>query len=159
MTKTTPEKRANLITVDQAAALLTITPTYLRQLCRDGRIPRPARGMVPLVACVQGYIRWLKDEERRTSKTAEAAAVHRARAREIELRIAREQGQLVELADAEAIFSDVMGTWRTELAGLGAAVTRDLTIRQRIDDHIEGAVARARAKFSAERNRLAKGKK
>ncbi len=159
MTKSTTENKSGMIPIDKAAQLLMVTPTYVRQLCRSGVIPKPSRGMVPLVAAVQGYIRWLKDEERRTSKTAEAAAVHRARAREIELRIAREEGKLVETSDAETAFANILGAWRVELAGLSAAVTRDLTQRRKIDDYIEAAVARARAKFSAERQRLVTGDK
>ena len=159
MTKSDPENRAGLITMEKAALLLKITPTYVRQLCREGHIPKPERGMVPLVGAVQGYIDFLKDEERRTSKTAEAAAVHRARAREIELRIAKEEGRLVELQSAEEVFADCIGTFRSELAGIASAATRCLTTRQTIENLIEAAVVRCRERFSKQRDELKQGKR
>lgn len=155
----TTRSRQELITVAQTAALLRITDRYVRKLISEGHIPKADRNMVPLVGAVHGYIDLLKDEERRASKTAAASEMQRAKTREIELRIAREEGKLIEAAAAESVFADVLGAWRNELSGLGAAVTRDLSLRQRIDDYIESAVARARARFAEKRKALKDGTK
>lgn len=108
-------------------------------------------------AAVQGYIRWLKDEERRTSKTASASAVQEERAREIRLRNAKEEGRLIELAEAEAVFADILGTFRSALSGVSAAATRDLTLRHSIDAAINHALDRAREGFEEKRDVLRAG--
>jgi hypothetical protein len=151
--------QSGMMSLHQAGQLLMVSDHWVRDLSKKGYIPKPEKGMVPLVATVQGYIRWLKDEERRASKTAAASDLQRTRAREIELRIAREEGNLIEAEDAEAAFADILGQWRSELDGLSRAVTRNLAMRESIDTYIAGMVERVRARFAAERERLAKGKK
>lgn len=141
------DSSAGMMTTAQAASLLMVTDQWIRDLAKKGHIPRPERGMLPLVATVQGYIRYLKDEERRSSKSAAASAVQQARAREIELRIARESGKLLEMDDTEAAFADILGALRSELAGVPAASTRDLALREIIDGHLNDAIARARNRF------------
>ena len=47
----------SLIPIAQAARLLLCTEQWVRKLCREGYIPRPERGQVPLVGAVQGLIR------------------------------------------------------------------------------------------------------
>ena len=145
------------ITVEQAAGLLMITSQWVRDLAKKGYVPRPAGGRVALIGAVQGYIRWLKDEERRTSKTATASAVQEERAREIRLRNAEKEGQLVAIESVDAVFADVLGVFRSELAGVAAAATRDLTLRGQIDDRINDALDRARGRFEASRDALRAG--
>jgi hypothetical protein len=142
---TTPTE--TMLTVAEAAQLLMVTPQWVRDLGAKGYIPKAEGGKVPMVAAVQGYIKWLKDEERRTSKTAAQSAVQQARAREIELRIARESGKLIDLEDAETTFATILGIYRSELAGVAAASTRDLVLRETIDRALNDAVARARDRF------------
>ena len=157
--KKTKATRAGMLTTTQAARLLMVTDQWIRDLSKKGYIPAPDGGFVPLVETVQGYIRWLKDEERRTSKTAAASAVQQARADEIRLRIAREQGKLIDLEDTERAFADILGAWRGELAGLPGAVTRDLTLRSSIESYIDGMCSRLQARFRARREEIvAKGK-
>ena len=158
--KKTKPTRAGMLTTTQAARLLMVTDQWIRDLSKKGYIPAPDGGFVPLVETVQGYIRWLKDEERRTSKTAAASAVQQARADEIRLRIAREQGRLIELEDTEAAFADIFGLWRNELEGLPRAVTRDLCLRSSIEGYIEAMCSRLQARFRARRDEIvAKAKK
>ena len=65
---------SGLIAIGQAARLLMISDERVRQLQKQGYIPRaPKRGVVPLVGAVQGYLRYLKDEERQSSKSAAAS--------------------------------------------------------------------------------------
>lgn len=138
---------AGMMSVAHAAQLLMVSDEWLRQLANKGYIPKAVSGLYPIAPTVQGYIRWLKDEERRTSKTAAASAVQQARAKEIELRIAKESGKLLELEDTEAAFANILGAFRSELAGVPAASTRDLALREVIDGHLNDAIARARDRF------------
>ena len=61
---------AGTITIDVAAKLLMVTPEWVRRLTKDGWIAKTDRGRYRVVDVVQGYIRFLKDEARRATKTA-----------------------------------------------------------------------------------------
>ena len=55
-------KQSGLIPIGQAARLLMISEERIRQLQKQGYIPRAdKRGVVQLVGAVQGYLRYLKD--------------------------------------------------------------------------------------------------
>lgn len=106
------------VSIRQAADILGVTPQWIRDLGKQGYIEGIERASVPLMSAVQGYVRFKNDDDRRSSKTAAASAVQQARAREIELRIARESGKVIELEDTEAAFANILGALRSELAGL-----------------------------------------
>ena len=56
---------------------------------KQGFIPKPEkRGFVQLVGAVEGFLRYLKDNERRFAKSAADSRVRDVCALEIELRIA-----------------------------------------------------------------------
>ena len=64
-------EHAGLIPIGQAARLLMISEERIRQLVKQGFVPKPEkRGFVQLVGAVQGYLRYLKDDERRSAKSA-----------------------------------------------------------------------------------------
>ena len=137
-----PTSRSGQIPIVQAAKLLMITEQWVRQLIRKGYIEKVARGEVGLVNAVQGYIRFLKDEERRVSKSAAANAVQTARAREIELRIAKEEARLIDYDEAMAVLDVVVGTYKAQFAGLPARVTRDHALRDSIENEIDDIFTR-----------------
>lgn len=137
----------NLIPTEVAAKLLMVTPEWIRRLTKDGWIKKVAKDQYTVVDVVQGYINYLKDEQRRTSKSASASRAHDARAREIEQRIAREDGRLIQIEDVQAGVTEIMGTLRSELAGVPAASTRDIEARQMIEGQLNAAIARCRASF------------
>lgn len=141
------ESQAGLITVAQASKLLMVTPQWLRQLAAKGYIPKAVKGQYPLVAAVQGYIRWLKDEDRRSSKVQAESGLKAARQREVELRIAEKEGRVVDMEDVEAFFAFNTSTFRAELEGVPAAVTRDLKMREAIEQAIDGAISRFERRY------------
>src|SRR5262245_2013878 len=94
--------QGGLIPRGQLALLLMITGERVRQLQKLGAIPPSVKGNIPLVGAVQGYITWLKDEERRTSKSASASRVQDARAHEIEMRTAEKKRELIPVTEAIA---------------------------------------------------------
>lgn len=139
-----------VIRLDQAAALLMISAERIRQLMRSGYIQKGRKaGTVSLVSAVQGYITFLKDEERRTAKSSAASAVQQARADEIRLRVEHQRGRLIETETAEAVFQDVFGVMRMHLDGLAARVTRDKALRDRIDGALEDILRRAGDTFQS----------
>ena len=142
----------------QMAQLLVLSLERLRQLAKEGHIPRAVKGNYPLVATVQGYVRFLKAEERRTTLVEGDRDLKKARQREIEIRIAREEGHLVDFEDVQAVFSVVMGELRSELLGVPAAVTRDPKLRTAIKTAHEQAFGRASKKFGAHAAALRAGR-
>ena len=147
-----------LLSTSGASSLLGVTSQWLRQLSANGYVPTAIKGKYPLVAVVQGYIRSLKDEERRSSKSAADNGLKAARQREVELRIAKEEGRLVDMDDVEAVTSSIFATLRAELAGLPASVTRDVKLRAEIEKGLNGAFARSQSKFREASEALQSGR-
>ena len=98
--------------------------------------------MVQLVGAVQGYLRYLKDDERRSAKSAADSRVRDARALEIELRIAERTRDLIPLEDALADMAELAASVRSELAGLPARLTRIIDERQKIESEVDGVLSR-----------------
>ncbi|MDN2579017.1 hypothetical protein [Aquibium sp. ELW1220] len=70
---------SGLIPVGQAARLLMISEERIRQLVKQGYVPRSEkRGNLQLVGSVPGYLRYLKDDERRSAKSAADSRVRDA---------------------------------------------------------------------------------
>jgi hypothetical protein len=67
------------IPVATAARLIMVSEQYVYQLARAGWIAKP----YTLAGVVQGYIRWLKDEGRKGTKSAGEENVRRERARKL----------------------------------------------------------------------------
>lgn len=124
---------ANSIDTNTAAALIKVTPRYVRQLASQGWFKQVARDRWNLIEVVQGYIACLKDEGRRTAKSAADSRVRDARAAEIERRMAREDRTVIDLDEAAATVDRVAGEFLQAVGGLPARITRDPRERQRIE--------------------------
>lgn len=152
------EKDGGLIPKDQACRLLMITPQWLNRLQSQGYIPTSPRGKVSLVGAVQGYIKSLKDEERRSTKNAAESRVRDARASEIELRTAERSRDLVSREEAERAVDHIFGQFKAELIGIPARVTRDLALRRKLEDEIDGALERGCTRIGEARGALRAGR-
>jgi hypothetical protein len=141
-----------------AAQLLMCTEQWFLKLVREGWIKRATRGRYRLVDVVQGHIKYLQDENRRTQKSASASRVQDARAKQIEMQTARELGRLVDVEDVLTWQSEILGTLARELTGVPAASTRDLTLRAEIEKQVHGAVDRCRNQFEEAWSLLQSGK-
>ena len=132
------------------AAHLDLKRTRIRQLVAEGVLRRRSDGTFDVDSSRVAYIRWLRSDERRASKSASASRVQDARARQIELENARRDGQLCETAEAIAFVDEVLGPLKGELQGFAARVTRDLELRKKIETEIFGILARASERWGAE---------
>lgn len=136
-------EQSGLIPIGQAARLLMISEERIRQLVKQGHVPKSdKRGYVQLVGTVQGYLRYLKEDERRSSKSAADSRVRDARALEIELRIAERSRELIPVEDALTDMAEFVGLVRSELAGLPARLTRIIDERQKIEAEVDGLLNR-----------------
>jgi phage terminase Nu1 subunit (DNA packaging protein) len=138
--------RGPLLTTEQAARLIMKSAERVRQLSREGYIPRHGKAndaRFHLLDVVQGYIRFRDDSDRRNSQSAQASRVADARAREIELRNATRESKLMETDEAIETIRQMIGTLRSELSGVPARSTRDLQIRRTMETAINEALTRA----------------
>lgn len=120
--RTVEPARAGMITAEQAARLLMLSDERIRQLSAEGYIPKADRNSYPLVGTVQGYIRFLRDEDRRSSKVKADSDLKKARTVQIERWIEREEAKLVPKAEAVAYTEAVVGML---IAGLESLPERD----------------------------------
>jgi hypothetical protein len=141
----------------QAATLILLTRARLYELVQAGWIRALAPNRYDPTEVAQGYIRFLKDDERRTSKTATLSRVQEARARQIEQRMAREAGQTIAMVDALALVDDVVGGLKADLDGVPARCTRDMTERRKLEDELNDCLTRAADRLDAEGNLLKAG--
>ncbi|MFD2679110.1 type IV toxin-antitoxin system AbiEi family antitoxin domain-containing protein [Camelimonas lactis] len=131
----------SLLTAEVAARLVGVSPRMIRKLADSGHIQRAGRGKYPFVSVTQGYIRYL--EERRAAAVARAGpenALAAAKAREVELRTARDEGRLVDMEDVEAVVARIRKTIASEFAGIFANLPLD--IRVRAEAGVAGALSR-----------------
>lgn len=142
----------------EMAALCGFGQEMLRKLERAGVFSKIGKDQYCPLDVFSGLLAYMRDEERRSSKSAGASAVQMARAEQIRLQTAREQGLLTEISRTEATFADVIGSLRSELDGVPAASTRDLTLREVIESHLNAAIERARARFDERVRELRKKK-
>lgn len=132
----------DLITLDVAGRLLMIGPERIRQLNKSGYVPIPKRGFTTIVGAVQGYIRFLKDEDRKATATGALERAREAKARETEQKIAERDRRLIPIEDAELAMDLLVGAVAKELDGQAARITRDMALRRTIEADVHGAKTR-----------------
>ena len=136
------DDEAGIISTAVACQLLMLSRQRLDQLAAQGWVTRHSPGRWRTVALVQGYIRFMRDEGRRMSRSAAGSRVREARAKEIEVRTAERLGKLVPLEDFDAFVDLVCGLFRAELGGLPARFTRDLPTRRALEREINELLTR-----------------
>jgi hypothetical protein len=86
-----------------------LTPQRVVQLDREGHITKAGRSRYPLEASVHGYLKFMKRTIEGQTKSASSDRAQDARAREIELRMAREDRKIIDIAGAAAVLDRVTG--------------------------------------------------
>lgn len=131
-----------MVPAAQAAHMIMVTTQWLRQLAEQGYIPVAEKGRYPLIAVVQGYIKFLKDDNRRSSKSATASRMQDAKTAEIEMRLAEKRRELIPVDDAQAAIDVIVGKVRAEFSGLPARATRDMTLRRVLEAETNASLNR-----------------
>lgn len=149
--KTDAAASGDLISFEVAGRLLMIGPERVRQLIKAGYIQRPKPGYTTVVSAVQGYIRFLKDEDRKNTKSHAASEAVKARADEINLRIAERRRDLIPQEDANLALDIVVGEVNKQFTGLPARITRDLRLRRDIEAKLNEAKAKIAEALAAGR--------
>ena len=132
---------AETITLAEAMALLQLSKQRLGQLVKDGWIKRPpSRGRYGLADVVQGYIRFLRDDARRSSKSAAHSRLQDVRVRKEELAIAERERELVPLADAMTLVDEVCGAVVARVNAIPARFTRNIEQRAALQREVDDAL-------------------
>jgi uncharacterized membrane protein YccC len=131
------------ISLADAARLVGKSQTWIRKLVNGGYMKQLEHGRYRPCEVAQGVLRFMTDEQRRASKSGTLAQVQTARAREIELRIARADHEIVDLDEAIGTLDEVVGALKADLDGLGASVSRDAALRGQIEARVDEILRRA----------------
>lgn len=146
MAKQPKQQEAGIVSTAQAAKLLLVSEQWIRQLAKDGWFDAEGRGRYRLVEVVQGYIKFLRDENRRASKSEAAKRATDARAREIELRIEEKERSLIPFEDADMVIANLSGIVLGEMSSLPPRLTRDRKERRRFEKEVSDALNRIKQK-------------
>jgi len=142
------KKAASEIAPDGTVALEFFASVYdlhverIRQLIKEGWIPRGPRARVHMIDGARGMDKYRLDQIARAGTKGQDTRVKDARAQEIEMRIAEKRGALIDYGEALAICQTLFGALKSELDGLPASVSREREMRHKIEDRINGALTR-----------------
>ena len=139
--KKSQSEAAGVITTAQAAKLLMCTEAWIGKLHKMEYFPKVGRGRWNLVAVVQGNIRFLKDEDRRSSKSASASRMTEIKADRLEMQMKAERRELVPLEDAQLVLDTSAGLIKSEMMAIPAKFTRDIAKRVRLEKLVAEALA------------------
>jgi phage terminase Nu1 subunit (DNA packaging protein) len=145
--KAAPKLAGLIVPLQTLAKLMGVTPARVHQLEREGIIVKLGRDQYDALDCLPRFIAYVREENKRNTKGEAAKKVHDVKAREIEIRIAKEEGRLIDLEDVEAVMSETYGAFRSEMDGLPAAFTRDLDQREKLERLIHGSFDRVRRRL------------
>lgn len=132
---------------EEAADLLGVSPPWIARLVREGYIEKSPRGTFTREGVLAGYSRWMKDDARRVTRSAEEAQWRGAKARKVEMETAVLDERVVETAEAFGVVEEIIATFRDELATLPAAIA-DPALRQKVADAAAEVTKRAEDKFA-----------
>jgi len=126
------------------AMVFGMQQTRVSQISHDGWYKQleGTRGKYNWVEACRGYIKYLKDADRRSSKSSSESRIRDAKARDIEVRTQQRLARLVPLTAYEEMIDGIAGMVRSEFAGLAAASTRDLTMRRIIEREVNARLRR-----------------
>jgi len=123
-----------MLNTEQLAALLQVDRSWVRRLAHEQALHK-VDGRFRLIDAVQAYLRYVKNEQRRTGKAEATNRVLEARAKDIELRTRLREKSLIEIDDALEALDGIVGVMLTELSELPTH-TRDLQARRIIEQAV-----------------------
>lgn len=124
------------ISASDLGNILGISERRVRQLAAEGKIPAPTRGKFDGPACVRAVLAAARaDRPESALEKARARAID-ARARSQEIKIAREEHELIPFDAAMDAFELFSGAVNTAFVTLPARFTRNLEDREKLDDLI-----------------------
>lgn len=115
-----------LFDVRTMAKLLMLDERRIQQLVKEGWIEQGERGRYSLVATVQGYIKYLKEHTRETSRGSEHARLARAQAQKVEMENYRRMGELGSWAQIDETMQSLVAMMRSSLESIPGRLASEL---------------------------------
>jgi hypothetical protein len=103
----------------------------------DGFILRNDRGKLEIIGVVHGALDYQEDKLKRSTQRARQNRFQDVKAREVEQRIAREDGILMETQDALDVLERVVGWSRSALESVPNRLTRDVILRREYQKEVD----------------------
>lgn len=132
------------VSTEDLAEILGVTARRIQQLAGAGVLRRQSHGEWVLPESVQSFMEHRLQSEIRKANRGVAAGADRLKeikARREELKLAREERELVPLADALFAMDQVAGTLALEVNNVPARYTRDLDERDRLQAEIDAVLS------------------
>lgn len=111
---------ASLVGAKAIAQLFELSERRIRELAKQGIIPKPSRGKYDLLGCVRGYIRFLKSRSIATALGTddiyhERARLLKAQADDKEMTVAERRRELVQIQAAVDLLQVVIQNSRAKM--------------------------------------------
>jgi len=142
-----PSWRDVLLTTDEAGAAVKIGGERIRQRTKEGWINKVDHNSYRLGEVIDGELRYREDQLRKAEADTESSRLAASKRRLVDLRIAQEENRLVEAEDVQTLVTEIVGGFVSELRGVPAGATRDHAVREAIEEVLNGAIDRCRARF------------
>lgn len=131
-----------IVSSKQAAAMLKVSVVWLRKLVKDGYIHKLDRDQYRAMDVIHGYVDWVRDDNRRSSKSASASRMQDVKTERLEFDLKVAKRDYLPKEDLIAAVDIMSAAIRDEFTGVGARVTRDPAMRNRIDDETNASFSR-----------------
>lgn len=145
------------ISTEAACRLLGISDVWLRKIADQGYYTKVKTGRWNLVEVVQGYIRYLKDEERSATKTAAASRMQNLRADRMEREMQIQAHELVRRDDARHVMDFAAATLQAAMMQVPPRFTRNLEERERLESLLIEGISTAVDKIDDKLTKLETG--
>lgn len=119
------------ISTDTAALAIDVSRQRAEELKRTGAFGPPSDPLT-LKSVSHGYIAFLRDEKKKSSKTLQESQLMAARRQKVELETAQMSGELIPADTAFEITEEIISGFRIGLSGLPSQITRNPVERHRI---------------------------
>jgi hypothetical protein len=135
------------LTGSELASLVRRSPGRISQLAKAGRLPC-VDGLYVASEAIPAFSEIQDAAKRRGSRPSTTNAVQQERAKALALQNAQTQAHLIDIDEHDALVDEGFGLLKTALSGLPARITRDLVLRRKIEDEINGALSATADRFA-----------
>lgn len=141
-----------LISTTDLAGLFSVSPQRVRDLAREGIIPRASSnggnrggGLYPFGESVRGYLAFVN----RTPKTAGKDALIAEQTRKLRLENDTREAEICDTVAVIALADAMIGAVESEVADFPKRATKDRELRARLEREIDASVARIKVGMAA----------
>ncbi len=138
-----------IISVDDFANLLDVTPRHVRNLVSEGVVTSAGRGKIALKTSVKGVLDYAKRSADRDAEAASRAALNAIRAKREEAKLAILSGRYMPVDDVNDLFVEAIGVIRHAFDVMPARIAgKDWELRRRIESARDAALQAASDHFA-----------